>query len=211
MGPSKLVPVAHPLLPAAVEPDHVQVGDEDVVAILLDRLDVEEDDVGLIVAADAADVGEDGVLRRVESSDEESAKPETDHQQQCLVVRPIEIGQALAFYVRKRPREKAPHRAAQKPCRQGQKQQGRRRADGEVEKARKFALERFAGELLPVIDNLERGLQMADTENEAIKPMVEGVEMTLKSVHSFFPISLNFTRYSGSVKEPESVMLVSWK
>ena len=57
----------------------------------------------------------------------------------------------------------------------------RRRADGEVEKARKFALERFAGELLPVIDNLERGLQMADTENEAIKPMVEGVEMTLKS------------------------------
>ena len=57
----------------------------------------------------------------------------------------------------------------------------RRRADGEGEKARKFALERFAGELLPVIDNLERGLQMADTENEAIKPMVEGVEMTLKS------------------------------
>ena len=57
----------------------------------------------------------------------------------------------------------------------------RRRADGEVAKARKFALERFAGELLPVIDNLERGLQMADTENEAIKPMVEGVEMTLKS------------------------------
>ena len=57
----------------------------------------------------------------------------------------------------------------------------RRRAEGEVEKARKFALERFAGELLPVIDNLERGLQMADTENDAIKPMIEGVEMTLKS------------------------------
>lgn len=57
----------------------------------------------------------------------------------------------------------------------------RRRAEGEVEKARKFALERFAGELLPVADNLERALQLADPENEAIKPMMEGVEITLKS------------------------------
>ena len=57
----------------------------------------------------------------------------------------------------------------------------RRRAEAEVEKARKFALERFAGELLDVIDNLERAVMVADTENEAIKPMLEGVEMTLKS------------------------------
>jgi molecular chaperone GrpE len=57
----------------------------------------------------------------------------------------------------------------------------RRRADGEVEKARKFALERFAGELLPVADNLERALMMADTDNDAIKPMLEGVDLTLKS------------------------------
>ncbi|GAA0853241.1 nucleotide exchange factor GrpE [Aliiglaciecola litoralis] len=57
----------------------------------------------------------------------------------------------------------------------------RRRAEGEVEKARKFALERFAGELLPVADNLERALQLSDPENEAIKPMMEGVDITLKS------------------------------
>ena len=57
----------------------------------------------------------------------------------------------------------------------------RRRAEAEVEKARKFALERFAGELLDVIDNLERAVMVADTENEALKPMLEGVEMTLKS------------------------------
>lgn len=57
----------------------------------------------------------------------------------------------------------------------------RRRAEGEVEKARKFALERFAGELLPVADNLERALQLADPDNEAIKPMMEGVDITLKS------------------------------
>ena len=41
----------------------------------------------------------------------------------------------------------------------------RRRAEGEVEKARKFALERFAGELLPVIDNLERAIELTDSDN----------------------------------------------
>jgi molecular chaperone GrpE len=57
----------------------------------------------------------------------------------------------------------------------------RRRAEQEVDKARKFALERFAGELLPVLDNLERAIQVADIENEAIKPVIEGVDLTLKS------------------------------
>jgi molecular chaperone GrpE len=57
----------------------------------------------------------------------------------------------------------------------------RRRAEGEVVKARKFALEKFAGDLLPVADNLERALQLADTENESLKPMIEGVDITLKS------------------------------
>lgn len=34
----------------------------------------------------------------------------------------------------------------------------RRRAEQDVEKAHKFALEKFAGDLLPIIDSLERGL-----------------------------------------------------
>lgn len=57
----------------------------------------------------------------------------------------------------------------------------RRRAETEVEKARKFALERFAGELLPVVDNLERAIELTDSENEAVKPLLEGVEMTHKT------------------------------
>ncbi|MEO9944658.1 MAG: nucleotide exchange factor GrpE [Paraglaciecola sp.] len=57
----------------------------------------------------------------------------------------------------------------------------RKRAQGEIDKARKFALEKFAGELLPVADNLERALQVANPEDEAIKPVVDGVELTLKS------------------------------
>ena len=58
----------------------------------------------------------------------------------------------------------------------------RRRTALDVEKAHKFALEKFANELLPVLDNLERTLQVADKTNEAVKPLLEGVELTLKSM-----------------------------
>ncbi|MBE8595897.1 nucleotide exchange factor GrpE [Xenorhabdus sp. BG5] len=57
----------------------------------------------------------------------------------------------------------------------------RRRTEQDIEKAHKFALEKFANELLPVIDNLERALDAADRTNEALLPMIEGIELTLKS------------------------------
>ncbi len=57
----------------------------------------------------------------------------------------------------------------------------RRRSEQEVDKARKYALSRFVEELLPVIDNLERAIQAADDANEAIKPIIEGVELTHKT------------------------------
>lgn len=60
----------------------------------------------------------------------------------------------------------------------------RRRTAQDVDKAHKFALEKFAGELLPVADNLQRALEASDRENEALTPMIEGVELTLKSFDS---------------------------
>ena len=57
----------------------------------------------------------------------------------------------------------------------------RRRASMDVEKAHKFALEKFASDLLPVVDNLERALGFIDRDDEALKGVVEGVELTLKS------------------------------
>ncbi|GAD78401.1 nucleotide exchange factor GrpE [Vibrio ezurae] len=57
----------------------------------------------------------------------------------------------------------------------------RRRTEQEMSKARKFAINKFAEELLPVIDNLERAIEAADAENEVIKPILEGIEMTHKS------------------------------
>ena len=54
----------------------------------------------------------------------------------------------------------------------------RRRAEQDVEKAHKFGLEKFATEMLAVVDNLERAIEAAG-DDEAVKPMREGVEMTL--------------------------------
>ncbi|MDY7563331.1 nucleotide exchange factor GrpE [Pseudomonas sp. CCC3.2] len=56
----------------------------------------------------------------------------------------------------------------------------RRRAEQDVEKAHKFALEKFAGDLLPIIDSLERGLDLSSPDDESIRPMREGIELTLK-------------------------------
>ncbi|MEC6883232.1 nucleotide exchange factor GrpE [Photobacterium piscicola] len=58
----------------------------------------------------------------------------------------------------------------------------RRRSEQEIDKARKYALNKFAEELLPVIDNLERAIEMADKNNEATKAMMEGVELTLMTM-----------------------------
>ena len=57
----------------------------------------------------------------------------------------------------------------------------KRRSVQEIEKARKFALEKLVGDLLPVLDNMERAVELADRDNETLKPMIEGVELTLKS------------------------------
>ncbi|MGB0288508.1 nucleotide exchange factor GrpE [Aequoribacter sp.] len=56
-----------------------------------------------------------------------------------------------------------------------------RRAEKEIEKARKFALEGFSREVLVVADNLERALSVVNPEDESVKPIVEGIELTLKS------------------------------
>lgn len=60
----------------------------------------------------------------------------------------------------------------------------RRRAAQDVEKARKFALEKFAGEMLVSVDNLERALQNIDKEDESNKGIIEGVELTLQGLVS---------------------------
>ena len=57
----------------------------------------------------------------------------------------------------------------------------RRRAEDEISKSRKFAIESFADSLLPVIDSLEAGLAIQDA---SIKQIQEGAEATLRQLLS---------------------------
>lgn len=62
---------------------------------------------------------------------------------------------------------------------QAEAQNVRRRAEMDVEKAHKFALEKFAKELLPVLDSLEKAIEAEKETGNASTPLREGVEMTL--------------------------------
>lgn len=61
----------------------------------------------------------------------------------------------------------------------------RRRTEQDVEKAHKFALEKFSKDILNTIDNLERALATpANKEDESVKALFDGVELTLKELVS---------------------------
>ncbi|MBU2925617.1 nucleotide exchange factor GrpE [Colwellia sp. 4_MG-2023] len=60
----------------------------------------------------------------------------------------------------------------------------RRRSAQDVDKAKKFALEKFAGEMLVTVDNLERALQNIDKEDDSKAAVIEGVELTLQGLIS---------------------------
>lgn len=57
----------------------------------------------------------------------------------------------------------------------------RRRAEDEISKARKFAIEGFAESLLPVLDSLEAGLNIKDASIDHIR---EGAQATLRQLLS---------------------------
>ncbi len=64
---------------------------------------------------------------------------------------------------------------------QADMQNTRRRAEDEVSKARKYAVESFAESLLPVADSLEAGLAIQDASPEQIR---EGAQATLRQLKS---------------------------
>lgn len=70
---------------------------------------------------------------------------------------------------------------------QAEMQNLRRRTEQDIEKAHKYGQEKFSAELLSVMDNLERALDAAsEHENEAVKAIYDGVDLTLKSFTDCF-------------------------
>ncbi|MGF2734056.1 nucleotide exchange factor GrpE [Marinobacter sp. DUT-1] len=81
---------------------------------------------------------------------------------------------------------------------QAEMQNVRRRSEIDVEKAHKFALEKFVKELLPVADSLEKAVESTEGQEqsgELVASIREGVEMTLdlfmKSLAKFNVEQLN--------------------
>lgn len=110
---------------------------------------------------------------------------------------------------------------------QAETQNLRKRMQRDVENARKFALEKFVMDLLPVVDNLERAITAAG-DDAAVKPVVEGIELTLRSfldvlekfnVTQINPVGEPFdpqyheavTMVPNPAMEPDSVMDVMQK
>lgn len=63
---------------------------------------------------------------------------------------------------------------------QAEMQNVRKRLERDAENSRKFALEKFAAGLLPVVDSLERGLAALPADQDALKAAREGTELTLR-------------------------------
>lgn len=61
-------------------------------------------------------------------------------------------------------------------------QNARRRAEQDVEKAHKFALEKFVGDMLPVADNMQRSIAAAKDQAGDFTAVAEGVELTFKTL-----------------------------
>jgi len=62
----------------------------------------------------------------------------------------------------------------------------RRRSERELENAHKYGMEKFATELLPVIDSLELGLIAASAEGADVDKLREGMDLTVKMLVSAF-------------------------
>lgn len=69
---------------------------------------------------------------------------------------------------------------------QAEMENQRKRAQNDVNKARKFALEGIVGDLLPVKDSLELGLAAASAEDADTNSLTEGAELTLKMLAQVF-------------------------
>lgn len=88
----------------------------------------------------------------------------------------------------------------------------RRRSEQDIEKAHKFALEKFSKELLTVVDNLERGLAALDkaVSDETTQALVDGVEMTHKEfISTLAKFGVQAVGVVGEVFNPELHQAIS--
>ena len=93
---------------------------------------------------------------------------------------------------------------------QAEVQNVKRRAEQDVEKARKYALERFCNELLPIVDSLEMAILSASPDQEDSESILKGVQLTLKMfVDTLAKFNLEQIDPEGEPFDPKSHQAVS--
>ncbi|MFI3246262.1 MAG: nucleotide exchange factor GrpE [Ferrimonas sp.] len=86
----------------------------------------------------------------------------------------------------------------------------RRRTAIDVQKARDFALEKFAKDLLPVLDNLERAQDVSGEGDEAVAAILEGVSLTHKSfIDTVAKFGIKAVGIEGEAFNPEFHQAIS--
>ncbi|MDF2691413.1 MAG: Protein grpE [Gammaproteobacteria bacterium] len=104
----------------------------------------------------------------------------------------------------------------------------KRRAEKDISNAHKYAIDRFAESLLPVLDSLEKALEVKAYDNEAVQSMHQGIELTMKmlldtlqknGIEQINPLGQNFdpsqheamTMQDSPGTEPNKVLVVFQK
>jgi len=88
----------------------------------------------------------------------------------------------------------------------------RRRAENDVQNARKFAVEKFAAEVLSIRDCLElaRSVDLKEDNQEALEKMHEGLDLTLKQIDSVFEkFQINMVSPDGEKFNPDLHQAIS--
>jgi molecular chaperone GrpE len=137
-----------------------------------------------------ADMGTQAKKKYQIKVDGESQEPESPAMEDLEQAAEMDLGEALQ---RLEQAEEMVRKHQDDMLRvQAEMQNLRRRTEQDVEKAHKYGQERFVTELLSVIDNLERALEAAGTDNghdggkdsqspDNLKAIRDGVDLTLKS------------------------------
>lgn len=111
---------------------------------------------------------------------------ETDHQTQPPASEPPQSEQQLEFPARRQLEdqltalERQVEEYKQQALRaQAEQENIRRRAERDVSYAHKYGVEQLLNALLPVADGLVRGLESGDPTDPKIKPLRDGMQLTL--------------------------------
>jgi len=94
---------------------------------------------------------------------------------------------------------------------QAESENSARRTERDVANAHKYALEKFVGDLLPIIDSLElSSTKLTDEMQKAAQPVIDGVELTLKMFNNTLErFGVQQVNPVGEVFNPETQQAIS--